>query len=148
MTIRCKVQWLSVLGVSMLLMIILSEVAITSQKRDKKEPEATPKVVKTARQHLMDGKLVNSQEVLRGLVLSDFERIEKSATALNVLTLAEEWVFSNSQEYKRLSEDLRRITRQLVKAGKDKNIDAAAMAYQRMTLNCVECHQALREGFK
>jgi hypothetical protein len=62
--------------------------------------------------------------------------------------MAEEWGFSNSKEYGRMSEDLRRISKQLVKAAQDKNGEAATLAYQRMTLNCVECHQALRNGLK
>lgn len=103
---------------------------------------------KTVRQHFMEGKMVLSQEILRGVVLQEFDKIEKNAVAMGVLTLAEEWGFSNSKEYLRMSDDLARITRQLAKAAHEKNIHAATIAYQRLTLTCSECHEALIAGLK
>lgn len=146
MMIRSKNLWLAVLGLSASMVIGLNGLTMTAQGDDN-QPESVPTPKKTARQHFMEGKLVITQEILRGVVLNDFERIQKNASALNVLTLAEEWGFSNSREYTRMSEDLRRISREMASAAKDKNIDGAALAYQRLTLNCVECHQALRKGF-
>lgn len=149
MTIRSRNLWLPAFSLSALALVVLSGLTMTAQGddgKDKAQDVPTPK--KTARQHFMEGKLVITQEILRGVVLSDFARIQKNASALNVLTLAEEWGFSNTREYNRMSEDLRRICKEMAKAGKDKNLDAAALAYQRMTLSCVECHHALREGFK
>jgi len=115
---------------------------------DQASKAAADEPKKSVRQHFMEGKLVISQEILQGVVLSDFKLIEKGGIGLNLLTLADEWGFSDSKEYARMSEDLRRISKQLVKAARDKNGEAATLAYQRMTLNCVECHQALREGLK
>lgn len=146
--------WLSALGLFTLGLNTFSGDAVTAEKD---APPATgnatesPKVEspkKSLRQQFMDVKLTINQELLRGLVLSDFDRIKKSATAMNVLTLAEQWGFSDSKEYIRMSEDLRRISKQLAKAAEEKDIDAAMLNYQRMTLNCVECHQELRSGFK
>lgn len=149
MMIRGKNLWVAVLGVSASVVVFLSGLTVTAQNDGGKDkPEKVPTAKKTPRQHFMEGKLIITQEILRGVVLSDFEVIQKNASALNVLTLAEEWGFSNTKQYTHMSEELRRITKQLAKAGQDKNIDAAALAYQRMTLNCVECHQALRTGFE
>lgn len=149
MMIRGKNLWLVVLGFSASAVVIFSGLTVTAQgDGGKDKPEKVPTAKKTPRQDFMQGKLVITQEILRGVLLSDFEVIQKNASALNVLTLAEEWGFSNTRQYTRLSEDLRRISKQLAKAGQDKNMDAAALAYQRMTLNCVECHQALRTGFE
>lgn len=148
MMIRSRNLWLVMLGFSASAVVILSGLTVSAQGGGKDKPEKVPTAKKTARQDFMEGKLVISQEILRGIVLSDFEVIQKNASALNLLTLAEEWGFSNTKQYTRMSEDLRRISKQLAKAGQDKNIDAATLAYQRMTLNCVECHQALRTGLE
>ena len=147
MSIRDKKPWLVVLGLSASVVIVFSGLAALAQSdKDKSKNDSPPK--KTTRQHFMEAKLVISQELLRGVVLNDFELIQKNATAMNLLTLGEEWGFNNTKQYVRMSEDLRRISKQLAKAGSDKNIDAATLAYQRLTLNCVECHQALRQGFE
>lgn len=149
MLLRGRNVWLAGLAVTACAFTLLSEFTATAQsdqKSQQAEGAAEPK--KSARQQLMDSKLAVAQDILRGVVLSDFKLVEKAGIGLNLLTLAEEWGFNNSKEYLRMSEDLRRISKQLVKAGRDKDADAAALAYQRMTLNCVECHQALRDGFK
>ena len=151
MSVRGKKLWLAAFGLSASALIVFNGLTATAQTdkgkgKDKSETISQPK--KTARQLFMDGKLAMSQEILRGVVLNDFELIQKNATALSAITLAEEWGFNNTKQYVRMSEDLRRITKQLAKAGSDKNSDAAALAYQRLTLNCVECHHALRKGFE
>lgn len=130
-------------------MIAFVGVMAIAQSGQGYEPAAKPSAgKKVERQKFMAAKLSISQELLRGVVLSDFDALQKSATAMNVLTLAEEWRVSDSEEYRRMSEDLRRFSRQLLKAGGDKDIEAATLAYQRMTLCCVECHRASRKGTK
>lgn len=149
MSVARKHRLLSLCGVVGLAIIAVSGLTTVAQSgdpHDADEPPAMPP--KTVRQEFMMTKLTLSQEVLRALVQNDFQLIEESARRMNVLTLAEEWGFSDSPEYTRMSEELRRISRQLTRAGKDKNIDAATLAYHRLTLNCVECHQAIRRGFK
>ncbi len=148
MSIFSKKLWLAGLGFSASVLIVFSGFSVTAESDKGQGKSESPAQPKKTRQHLMEGKLVISQAILRGLVLSDFPLIEKNATALSVVTLADEWAFSNSKQYIRMSDDLRRICKQLAKAGQDKNIDAAALAYQRLTLNCVECHRALRDGLE
>jgi len=139
--------WLAVSGAVVAALMVCGGLSATGQT-DQASKAAADEPKKSVRQHFMEGKLVISQEILQGVVLSDFKLIEKGGIGLNLLTLADEWGFSDSKEYARMSEDLRRISKQLVKAARDKNGEAATLAYQRMTLNCVECHQALREGLK
>lgn len=149
MSFRNKTLWLVILGISSSIVMTFSAAVLTAQTdKEAGKPDGESKPKKTTRQHLMDGKMVITQEIFRGVVLGDFERIEKQAVALNVLTLAEEWGFNNSKQYVRMSEDLRRISKQLASAAKKKDANAATLAYQRMTLNCVECHEALKDGFE
>jgi hypothetical protein len=171
-------RWIAVASISALVLIGLSQVNLTvgndqqanSVKQDEKgktseksatsvpegdknqvaktEVEAKPAPKRTARQHFMEGKLLISQEILRGVVLRDFKLIEHGGVGMNVLTLAEQWRMNDSPTYVRMSDDLRRISKQLAKAAREKDINAATIAYQRMTLNCIECHEALIDGVK
>ena len=171
-------RWITVASISALVLIGLSQVNLTvgndqqanSVKQDEKgktsekpatsvpegdknqvakaEVEAKPEPKRTARPHFMEGKLLISQEILRGVVLRDFKLIEHGGVGMNVLTLAEQWRMNDSPTYVRMSDDLRRISKQLAKAARDKDINAATIAYQRMTLNCIECHEALIDGVK
>lgn len=140
--------WVAMSGALVGLIMVCGVLSVGAQTLQPSKAKAGGEPAKTMRQRFMEGKLVVSQEILQGVVLSDFKLIEKGAIGMNLLTTAEEWGFSNSKEYGRMSEDLRRISKQLVKAAQDKNGEAATLAYQRLTLNCVECHQALREGLK
>ncbi len=148
MIIRSRKCWLVVLGLVVTAQMIIGGLSATAQTAKDAKPAEKAEPKKTTRQSFMEGKLTISQEILQGVVLSDFKLIEKGGIGLNLLTLGEEWVLNDSKEYNRMSEDLRRISKQLVKAARDKNGEAATLAYQRMTLNCVECHQALRDGLK
>ncbi len=148
MIVHKRNYWVAMSGVLVGLIMVCGILGADAQPPQAAKEKAAAEPKKSVRQHFMEGKLIISQEILQGVVLSDFKLVEKGGVGLNLLTLAEEWGFSNSKEYARMSEDLRRISKQLVKAAQDKNGDAAMLAYQRMTLNCVECHNALREGLK
>jgi hypothetical protein len=140
---------LTVIGLSVSALIIFSGISLTAQaENDPGAPKTTSKPMNGSRLQFMEGKMAITQEILRGVVLRDFKLIEKGATGINVLTLADQWMYKDTKEYVRMSEDLRRISRQLVKAGREKDINAATLAYQRLTLNCVECHQALNIGME
>lgn len=146
---RTKLVSLSILSLATIGTVgyfTLSADAQTVEEKAATTPEPSSK--RTARQNFMDGKMNIAQEILRGVVLRDFDRMKKGAVALNVLTLAEEWSSNNTKEYDRMSEDLRRSCRQLSKAASEKDAFAANLAYQRMTQCCIECHAALLDGFE
>lgn len=150
MSIYSRKCWFAMLGIVVTGQMLMSGFSATAQTAKEKDSKAAnsaePK--KTTRQHFMEGKLVISQEILQGVVLSDFDLVEKGGIGLNLLTIGEQWTVNESKEYSRMSEDLRRTAKQLVKAAKDKNSEAATLAYQKMLFSCVECHQALRDGLK
>ena len=54
------------------------------------------------------------------------------------------WKINETEKYLVYTNDFLRRAEGLKKAAKDKNIDAAALAYVDMTLTCVKCHQFLR----
>jgi hypothetical protein len=100
-----------------------------------------PKAVKA----LMIKKLENSQKVLEGLALGDFDKIAKHADELIQISKAAEFRVHKTPQYELYSNDFRRNAETLVLMAKAKNTDGAALAYVEMTLSCVKCHKHVRE---
>lgn len=94
---------------------------------------------------IMQQKLGNAQKVLEGVAVQDFALIEKHAQELSLISNRIEWQVMKTPEYLQYSNDFRRSLDQLARAASNKNIDAAALAYVQMTMNCVNCHKHVRE---
>jgi len=94
---------------------------------------------------LMQKKLLHSQKILEGLALNDFDNIAKNADDLIDISKATEWRVLKTPRYEIYSADFQRTAERLIKAAKDKNLEAAALSYVELTLNCVKCHQHVRE---
>lgn len=90
-------------------------------------------------------KLKNSQSVVEGLVLADFDKIAKNAQDMSLLSLAETWQVLQTPQYIEYSRKFRTAADALADAAKKKNLDQAAEAYNRVTLRCVECHKYVRD---
>lgn len=90
-------------------------------------------------------KLAHSEKLLEGIALADFRLIEKSAQSLSVQSRDEMWQILQTPEYLQHSVDFRRSADQVVEAAKKKNIDAAALAYVGLTMQCVHCHKHVRD---
>ena len=93
---------------------------------------------------LMQAKLEHSKSLLEGLATGDFAQLEKSASALTLLSLETDWNVIQTGEYRRLSEDFRRSTKSLKEMAAAKNLDGATLAYVGLTMKCVECHKYVR----
>src|SRR5947209_6212822 len=94
---------------------------------------------------LMHQKLVRSQDLLEGISVGDFDKIEKNADELLVLSNKAEWMVLQTPRYKMYSDDFRRAAEELGRNARKKNLDAASLSYVEMTLNCVRCHKYVRE---
>jgi hypothetical protein len=104
-----------------------------------------------SRAEFMRMKLEYSKKVLEGLTLEDYAMIAKNAKALKVLSEAAEWevpTIPNATEYVAFTSDFQRLTDELAKTAKDKNIDGATLVYLRLTMNCVNCHKYVRGAAK
>ena len=93
----------------------------------------------------MQRKLVHAQKVLEAIALEDYQRIEHHAQQLSLLSQAATWNVINTPEYLMHSRQFRRAAERMRDAAKQKNLDAATLAYVQMTLKCVECHQHVRK---
>ena len=126
--------------VAMVLALTLVLVGSLSHGQDKKDEK---KDAGTAA--LMKKKLTASQKVLEGLAQNDFDLIVQNADALHDISKEAAFKALRTPRYEIYAEDFQRSAEKLAKAGKDKNLDAAALAYVDLTLNCVKCHQHVRE---
>ena len=96
-------------------------------------------------QAFMRVKLTQAQGMLEGLAVEDFDQIEKNAAAMFLLTKAEQWNASKDPRFIQHSQEFERVTTQLAKYAKDKNLDGASLMYVQLTLNCIECHRFVRD---
>jgi hypothetical protein len=96
-------------------------------------------------QELMYRKLAQSQKVLEGIALNDFDKIAKHAEELITISKTAEFRVLKTPRYDLYSADFQRSADTLIKNAKDKNIDAAALTYVDLTLTCVKCHKHVRE---
>jgi hypothetical protein len=94
---------------------------------------------------LMRKKLDAAQKVLEGIAVNNPNLIALNARELIEISKAVEWRVLKSPQYELHSNDFRRSASALVEAAKEKNVDAAALAYVDLTLSCVRCHKHVRE---
>ena len=94
---------------------------------------------------LMQEKLKNSQRILEGLTLADYDKVTKCAEELIQLTKTEEWHVFKTPRYQTHSDEFRRTAENVIQKAKMKNVDALTLAYFEMTLSCVRCHEYVRE---
>lgn len=98
------------------------------------------------RQALMQRKLEHAQQILEGVSLEDFELIANEADGLAACVDDRLWRSLQPPDYRLFRTEFEQIVANIRKAAKEKNADAAALAYVRLTINCVRCHQRVRGG--
>jgi hypothetical protein len=94
----------------------------------------------------MRQKVAYSQQVLVGITLEDYGLIANNAEKLVELSNKTNWYSRQVPEYELFLNEFRRNAQDLMKAGQQKNLDAASHAYVQMTLSCVSCHKFIRES--
>jgi len=97
-----------------------------------------------ATKEFMRDKLELSQRVLEGIATEDYDLIIAKGTKLSAMSRDASWQAFENPDYDQQSIMFRRHVNSLVKAARDKNLDAATLAYVRMTMSCVDCHKLLR----
>jgi hypothetical protein len=119
------------------LLVLAAAVPVTAQRQPDqgKRPD-----------DLMKRKLEQAQKVLEGVATNNFDLIERGADELQVISKRAEWRVLQTPDYNRQSDEFRRHAAALTKAAREKNTDAAALAYVQMTMSCVNCHKYVREA--
>lgn len=114
--------------------------ALAADEPEKKpgEPEKKPSV-------WMRTKLDNSQKILSALATEDFDAIAHSAKSMNTLSELEKHVRANAPGYRTQLQIFRAANEDLIKQANKNNLDGCALAFNQLTLSCVNCHKALRD---
>lgn len=92
----------------------------------------------------MELKLEHAKDALEGLAMEDYRAIAKHGQELGLLSLESSWQVLQTPKYAQLSADFRATANTLAKAGKERKLDSATLAYVEMTLQCVKCHKYVR----
>ena len=95
---------------------------------------------------VMRQKVACSLQVLVGITLEDYGLIANNADNLVKLSNKTNWYSRQVPEYELFLNEFRRNAQDLAKAGQQKDLDAASLAYVQMTLSCVSCHKFIRKG--
>ena len=100
-----------------------------------------------AAKEFMRDKLELSQKVLEGVATEDWDLVIAKGTKLSAMTQEADWRVFENPSYEAQSKAFRQHVDSLVKAAKKEDLDAATLAYVRMTMSCVDCHKAVRGKF-
>jgi hypothetical protein len=93
----------------------------------------------------MRQKLSASNEILEGLVTDDLTKVDLGAEKLLEMSKAEHWRASNDMIYMNHSREFRRSVETMQNKAKKKSIDGAALAWIDVTMNCIRCHEWVRD---
>ncbi|MFO0966619.1 MAG: hypothetical protein U0793_13680 [Gemmataceae bacterium] len=95
---------------------------------------------------IMADKLKNSQILLEGLALGDFDKITRSAEKLIQLSKTAEWMVFKTPRYEVHTNEFRRAAEVILQKAQAKNLDGVAYGYVDLTMTCVRCHAYVREA--
>ncbi|MCE9530964.1 MAG: hypothetical protein K8T89_07555 [Planctomycetes bacterium] len=110
-----------------------------------KKKEGTPKPDKKTVKELMTRKLDHSQKLLAALIKNDLPKAAAETEALIRVRKEAAWMIVKTDTYEMWSKDFTQNAEDLIKAAKDKNLDAAKLRYLELTLTCFHCHAYVRD---
>jgi hypothetical protein len=93
----------------------------------------------------MKQKLQFSRDILQGLTEADHEAIGRNAQAMNIMEFFEKWSRADDPDYRTQLRLFEFSNRALIRAAREKNLDAATLAYTQLTVSCVNCHKVVRD---
>src|SRR5690349_11590465 len=96
----------------------------------------------------MKMKLQGSQNIVAGLTESDFDKILTNAQAMAFVGYLEKWNKAEMPDYKRQVSYFEFANRELIRQAREKNLEGATLAYNQLTVSCVQCHKIVRDAKK
>ena len=118
--------------------------AVNSTKDEKKTKKAEPNGEKKLSK-FMHEKLTSSQLVLEGLMIEDYDLMQKGTKKMIEMSNATEWQVIEGPVFARQSEEFRSAAKQVIKFAKEKNIDGASLSYLHLTMTCISCHKKVNK---
>jgi hypothetical protein len=92
----------------------------------------------------MKKKAEYAQRLLVDLARSDFATIVADAKEMQFLGYLEKNDRSDIPGYKRQLENFESSLEELIKSAEAKNLQGMTLAFQQLTVSCVQCHQVMR----
>lgn len=118
-----------------------------AQKKEEKPKTPRSRPIDQDLRHFMRVKLEASGKILEGLAVEDYALVKEGATKLHEMSTAEKWRVTNDALYRNFSDEFQRVTRELVEAAGEENLDRAALKWMDATMSCIECHRYVRGIF-
>jgi hypothetical protein len=128
-----------------LLTLVVLVLMLTRGDGQNPKPDEKPKPAATNKE-LMRKKLDHSQKVLEALVTNDLDMAVKNAEELLKIRKDPNFKILKTKEYEMFSEEFTITTEDLIKAAKDRNLEAAKLQYLGMTMACFHCHTYTRDN--
>jgi hypothetical protein len=116
----------------LMIVVVLSGSAVPAQT------PATGRVMRT--------KLAHAQGLLEALTTSDHAALVRHSEELARATRAAGWEVLKTAEYRRHTESFLRAVEDLGVAAKERDLDAAIVHYQTMTMSCYQCHRYVQRA--
>lgn len=92
----------------------------------------------------MEKKLQHSQALLRGLATADFADVRYNAQRLKLLNRVEGFVRRRNPEYRAHVLNFSRVVSEIDRQAEQENLEGATLAFNQLTVSCMECHKSLR----
>ena len=138
------------IGLAIVAFVVLGFTEFGQTRGQEKVPpekkKDAPKPDKKAVAALMTRKLEHSQKLLAALVKNELTKAGAEAEELLRIRSEAAWVVHKTETYDMWSKEFAESAKQIVKAVKDKNLDAAKLSYLEMTMTCFNCHTYAQPG--
>lgn len=156
---KAKAILTTAFGLACLGIVFLTARAFAQQANDKPTTEASKQATQAKenettnevesvnqRSFWMEQKLRLSKGVLEGLANGDFEAIGKNAEIMHGLNRVETFVRRRTEGYRDQLRQFNIANKALLRASQTENLDGATLAFNQLTISCVNCHKHMREG--
>ena len=95
-------------------------------------------------QILMRQKLEHMKNVVEGMSSEDYAMVNKNLDAMEKIAQTATWKMIRTDDYQRYSRYFQDAIGDLKKALEKEDKTLAAMPYMRLSMSCIECHDAVR----
>jgi hypothetical protein len=92
----------------------------------------------------MEKKMAYSQALLRGLATGNHAEIGENARQMRLLSKVEGFVRSKKPGYREHLRTFERACNDLIIHSDKENLAGVTLAFNQLTISCVDCHQTLR----
>lgn len=129
--IRLAVMWIVTFGC---VVSTRSPQATAQELGDKSQPTS----------YWMQKKLEYSKNILAGISTGDLDKSVASAESMRRLSLIEGFIRGRTPGYRTQLQIFEESADEIIRQGKNDNLEGAALAFTQLTVSCVNCHKQLR----